>query len=120
MTMELRREAARREEERIALQKKELEFARALRRVAARPEGKHLLRRLLADADIFNPSWAGGEEGAYQAGKRAQGLALWRMARRALPNDAALDLLLPRDGETGPAPESGDADGADETAGGAS
>lgn len=103
MTWELRREAALREEEQLALRRRELEFARDLRNVASRPEGKRLLRRLLEEADVFNPSWAGGEEGAYQAGKRAQGLALWRTARRALPPEICLELLLPRDGDPGAA-----------------
>lgn len=100
MTMELRREAALREEERLALRRKELDFARDVRLVAGSPEGRRLLRRLLEDADIFNPSWTPGEPGAYQAGKKAQGLSLWRILRKALPDAASLELLLENKGES--------------------
>lgn len=107
MTMELRREAELREQERLALKRKELDFARDVRNVASRPEGKRLLRRLLEDADLFNPAWTPGEEGAYRAGRKAQALTLWRTVRQALPHSAGLELLLPPEGETGPSPEGG-------------
>ncbi len=100
MSTELRREAELRERERLALRKKELDFARDLRSLSSRPEGRRLLRRLLADADLFNPAWTPGEAGAYQAGKRAQGLMLWRVVRRALSAADAFGLLLPHTGET--------------------
>ncbi len=100
MTMELRREAELREQERLALRRKELDFARDVRRVAAGPEGKRLLRRLIEDADVFNSSWTPGEAGAYQAGKKAQGLALWRIVRKALSPAECLELLPLNEGES--------------------
>lgn len=100
MTMELRREAAAREEERLAVRRREEEFARDARSVAASPEGRRFLRRIFADADLFNPSWTPGEDGAYRAGRRARALELWRVVRPALPFAEAVELLMEKKGES--------------------
>ncbi len=100
MTMELRREAASREEERLALRRKEVEFARDVRAVALSPEGGRLLRRIFADADLFEPSWTPGEAGAYRAGRRALALELWSVVRAAVPRGEAVNLLMAEKGES--------------------
>lgn len=113
MSQELREEARRREQERRRLSQREQEFAGDMRLIAARPEGKRLLRRLLEDGDIFNPGWTPGATGAYQAGRRAQALGLWRHLREHLPGSVCLDLLLPGAGEADPKPAQEEASGED-------
>lgn len=97
MSMELRLEARQRERERELLRKREAEFAVRLRALASREDGKRFLRWLLEQGNIFSPDYLPGAAGAYQAGKKATALNLWRLLRDALDPAAFAEIAL--DGE---------------------
>ncbi len=85
MTRELREEARRREEERAELSRRREEFARDLRELAARPEGRRFFRWLIEQGDIFAEDYQPGAVGAYRAGLRTFALRLRRIFKENLP-----------------------------------
>ncbi|MCD8138448.1 MAG: hypothetical protein LUE17_01480 [Planctomycetaceae bacterium] len=97
MSMELRLEARRREQERELLRKREAEFAADLRAVAAHAEGKRLLRWLLAQGELFSLDYLPGTAGAYQAGRKATALKLWHLLRGLLAPNAFAEIALASD-----------------------
>ena len=94
MTIELREEARRREREREAIDKRRAEFIRDLRAIASIPEGVRLFRWLLEQGKIFDSGYIPGQAGAYQAGKRAQALHLWRLLRENIPLETFTAIIL--------------------------
>ncbi|MDR1744880.1 MAG: hypothetical protein LBS30_03910 [Planctomycetota bacterium] len=94
MSIELREEARRREAEQEALRKNREQFALDVRAVASRPEGRRLLGRLLARGGIFRSDCWPGAAGAYQAGRKASALELWRTLRECLPRDQFVAIAL--------------------------
>ncbi len=94
MSIELREEAGRREAEQEALRRRREQFALDVGAVASRPEGARLLGRLLAGGGIFRSDYQPGEAGAYQAGKKASALELWRTLRECLPRDRFIAIAL--------------------------
>lgn len=98
MSLELRRQQRQQEEERRHIEQKQQELASDLKTIAAQPEGKRILRRLLENGDIFSPDWTPGEPGAFIAGKKAQALELWRLLRNCLDPHDCLDLVTPQPG----------------------
>ncbi len=101
MSMELREDARRREQEITARREERERRARDLRAVAALPEGARLLRRLLRDGGIFRPDYLPGIPGAYRAGKKAAALDLWRDLRDCLPAEIFIDIALAADAAPG-------------------
>lgn len=109
MTMELRLEARRRERERELLRKKEAEFAQDLRTLASRGDGRRFLRWLLEQGALFSPDYLPGTAGAYQAGKKATALRLWRLMRDVLAQSVFAEIAL--GGLDAPAGDQGENDG---------
>lgn len=84
MTIELREEARRREEERERIERNKEMFARDLRSIASWAEGRRVFRWLLDQGDIFRADYQPGKLGAFQAGRRAAALRLWHTLREHL------------------------------------
>lgn len=108
MTMELREEARRREEERADLAQKRELFARDLRALAALPEGRRVFRWLMDQGNIFAEDYQPGPLGAYRSGMKAMSLRVWRTLRDNLP---AVDFVaIALDGHRGAAAEASGGD----------
>ena len=84
MTMEIREEARRREEERADLARRRELFARDLRSLAELPEGRRLFRWLIDQGNIFAEDYQPGPMGAYRSGLKAMSVRLWRMLEEHL------------------------------------
>ena len=84
MSMELREEAMKREEERQALIRRREEFLRDVKFLATCPEGKRFFRWLIDQGNIFAEDYQPGYMGAYRAGMRAMSLRLWRILEETL------------------------------------
>lgn len=97
MSQELREEARRREEEALERARQREEFERDVALVASRPEGVRFLRWFLEDGDIYAEDYQPGHMGAYQAGRRAAALRLWRILKRILPPRLFAAVTLPRE-----------------------
>lgn len=98
MTIELREEARRREEERERIEMNKEMFARDLRGIASWAEGRRIFRWLLDQGDIFRADYQPGKFGAFQAGRRAAALRLWHTLREHL-NPAVFQAIAFQDNE---------------------
>ena len=103
MTMELREEARRREEERADLAQRRELFARDLRTLAALPEGRRVFRWLMDQGNIFAEDYQPGPLGAYRSGMRTMSLRIWGTLRDSLPIADFVAIAL--DGHRGAAAE---------------
>ena len=94
MSRELREEARRREEEKERLRRRREEFSRDLGSLAALPEGRRFFRWLIDQGNLFAEDWMPGPEGAYQSGKKATALRLWRLLEETLPPALFLPIVM--------------------------
>lgn len=98
MTMELREEARKREEERNLAEEKRKEFTRDIRRLASLPEGERLFRWLLEQGGIYQIDCPQGFSGAFRAGRRAFALTIWHVLRTNLDTRRFAAIALPDNG----------------------
>lgn len=94
MSIELREEARRREEEKAALASKRELFAGDLRILSRLPEGRRVFRWLLEQGDLFSEEYLPGSLGAYRAGVKAASLRLWRVLREHLPAESFIAIAF--------------------------
>lgn len=95
MSMELREEARRREREREAAIREREEFARDLRALALRPEGRRLFRWVLRQGDVFREDCPSEPSGVFAAGRRSLALRLWRHLEENLDRRTFVDVVWP-------------------------